>query len=335
MLGFSAKFAFDLIEYAARHGANSHELYAELGEPRAALSREDLRIAAATMARVWQTAHHQTGEPYLALRMGQTEYSAQQSTNLIMKNALTVREAFDQAVFYGELIANVMAVSARSEEGVTSLTFDPRPLWREQDPGVTLDCLLIAMMSAAVSVPAMTGVVAYPERVDLDRTEVRDVDELSSVFGCPVCLNAGSNAIVFDDDVLARKVVQPNAALQAAIKAYADEICHSISLDNSVAEQVRRRIVRGLPHRVGLERMAEQMHMSVRTLQRRLRAEGYVYRQLADLVHTQTARHHLTQGTRPLEEVAYLSGYSDAASLTRAYKRRYGGLPKRPRSASG
>ena len=63
-------------------------------------------------------------------------------------------------------------------------------------------------------------------------------------------------------------------------------------------------------------------------------AEDYP-NQLADLVHTQTARHHLTQGTRPLEEVAYLSGYSDAASLTRAYKRRYGGLPKRPRSASG
>ena len=53
---------------------------------------------------------------------------------------------------YGQLIANVMTVTLRTDSDFVSLHFDLHPLWQLEDPTVTLDCLLIAMMSAYRSI---------------------------------------------------------------------------------------------------------------------------------------------------------------------------------------
>ena len=73
--------------------------------------------------------------------------------------------------------------------------------------------------------------------------------------------------------------------------------------------------------------------MSARTLQRRLGREGITYRRLVDQVHVQRAHHYLTTSALPLDEVAFLAGYSDAPSLMRAYKRHHKKLPRRASSA--
>ena len=101
----------------------------------------------------------------------------------------------------------------------------------------------------------------------------------------------------------------------------------------ALAEGVRKRLIAALPKRIGQRRIADEMNMSVRTLQRKLHDEGVVYRRLVEQVHLQCAHYHLTNSSRALEEVAYLAGYSDAPSLIRAYKRHYGRAPRRTPAA--
>ena len=335
MLSFSAKFAYDLIQFAARLGMDPAPLWAETGLSSSDSSREDVRVSAGKLAKVWQAAIEQTGEPYLALKMGLEQYSAQQTATLIMGNSLTVREAFEQAMRYGRLIANVMTVTLQngSEADSVALQFDLHPLWELEDPAVTLDCLLIAMMSAARSIGAMTGVNEPPERVTLQRARLDDASTVHECFARPVELSAEVNAVVFRESVLSREVEQPNPGLQAAIRSYADGVFRSLASSSgaSFGEEVRQRLTGAIPHRIGLPEMARQLKMSPRTLQRKLEREGLVYRRMVEQVHVQCAHHYLITSNLPLDEVAFLAGYSDAPSLIRAYKRHY---PKLPRRAS-
>ncbi len=329
MLSFSAKFAHDLIEFAGRQGAEVRPLYAAAGLSAAQLLREDVRVPASVMAYIWKTAIDASSEPYLALKLGLNQYSAQQTPSLIMSTSATVGEAFGQAIRYGQLIANVMDVSMQPEGALLALRFELQPAWQREDRRVTLDCLLIAMMSASRSIGSLTGVPQPPERVSLQAAHLPDRGFVYRCFDCPIELDQPCNAVYFRESVLKQEVVQPNPGLRAAIQAYADDIYAQLAPAGSLCDRVRRTLTRALPARPGQRQVARELNMSVRTLQRKLDREGASYRQLVEQVHVQCAHHHLSTGKRPLEEVAYLAGYSDASSLLRAYKRHYKTLPGR------
>jgi AraC-like DNA-binding protein len=68
-------------------------------------------------------------------------------------------------------------------------------------------------------------------------------------------------------------------------------------------------------------RVAKQLHMSESTLQRRLAKEGYKFQQLLDQVRNKLANEYLTSTQLPVNEIAALLGFSDAANFRRSFKR--------------
>jgi AraC-like DNA-binding protein len=71
--------------------------------------------------------------------------------------------------------------------------------------------------------------------------------------------------------------------------------------------------------RPGLEELARELHLSTRTLQRRLTEQGITFHRLLDEARRELARHYLLHSTRELNETAYLLGYEDANSFFRAF----------------
>jgi AraC-like DNA-binding protein len=86
-----------------------------------------------------------------------------------------------------------------------------------------------------------------------------------------------------------------------------------------------------------LEDMAAHLHISVRTLNRRLRAAATTYQQLVDDVRKQRARELLADAKRRLGDIAGELGFQDPASFGRSFKRWYGSTPGqyRRRQAAG
>jgi AraC-like DNA-binding protein len=100
---------------------------------------------------------------------------------------------------------------------------------------------------------------------------------------------------------------------------------------------VRRQIVRlardGEP---SLEKVAEALHVSPRTLRRRLQERDRQFRTLRDDTLRRLAEDHLRDPRLQLAEVALLLGYSEQSAFTRAFRRWTGETPaafrKRPRA---
>jgi len=73
--------------------------------------------------------------------------------------------------------------------------------------------------------------------------------------------------------------------------------------------------------------LARELHLSTRTLQRRLTEQGFTFQHLLDEARRELARHYLLHSSRELNETAYLLGYEDANSFFRAFHHWEGTTP--------
>jgi AraC-like DNA-binding protein len=81
-------------------------------------------------------------------------------------------------------------------------------------------------------------------------------------------------------------------------------------------------------HRPVVDDVAKDLHMSSRTLQRRLQEAGSNYQRVLDEARHQMARYYLRNSVLELAEAAYLLGYEDANSFARAFRAWEGMPPK-------
>lgn len=80
-----------------------------------------------------------------------------------------------------------------------------------------------------------------------------------------------------------------------------------------------------------LATVAAALHVSVRTLQRRLHACGQTWQQVLDRSREELARQYLADHGLSLTDIALLLGFSEQSAFTRAFKRWRGQTPAQVR----
>lgn len=85
---------------------------------------------------------------------------------------------------------------------------------------------------------------------------------------------------------------------------------------------------------VTIQDLASALHMSVRTLNRRLAEEGTHFQQVKDGLRRDIAVHRLTHSNTPVAALAFDLGFSDATGFCRAFKQWTGSSPTDYRSGA-
>ena len=99
------------------------------------------------------------------------------------------------------------------------------------------------------------------------------------------------------------------------------------SSDEDFADRVRGAIQQKLTgRRPTIDAIANALHVSSRTLQRRLQETGSSFQRVLEEARRRLARHYLNNSILELNEAAYLLGYEDANSFVRAF-RTWEGVP--------
>ena len=83
-----------------------------------------------------------------------------------------------------------------------------------------------------------------------------------------------------------------------------------------------------LPFSVFLNETGKAVGRSGRTLQRKLSADGFSYQQLIDDARRTLAERLLQKTEYSLQEIAFLTGFSEQSAFTRAFKRWAGQTPR-------
>jgi AraC-like DNA-binding protein len=171
-----------------------------------------------------------------------------------------------------------------------------------------------------------TGTRISPLRIELVQPRSH-TKALERHFGCPVVCGASRNALIFRASDAACPFVTRNAELLDMLAPQFEEELKLHAGNDSFLELVRGAIQQRLTgHRPNIEDIARELHMSSRTLQRRLQESGSSYQRVLDEARHQMARYYLGNSVLELNEAAYLLGYEDAGSFARAF-RGWEGMP--------
>ena len=158
-----------------------------------------------------------------------------------------------------------------------------------------------------------------PNRVELQRAPAqRELYE--RYFGCPIRFKANQNALVFRKADMDLPFVTYNAEMLAIVAPQLEAELTQQLAQKTFSEQAKailKRLLAG--QRPGIADLARELHLSTRTLQRRLTEQGITFQRLLEEARRELAHHYLLHSSIELSETAYLLGYEDANSFFRAF----------------
>lgn len=103
---------------------------------------------------------------------------------------------------------------------------------------------------------------------------------------------------------------------------------------NNIAMQVRARIIEelnnGIPNQ---DKIAGQLNMSLRNLQRKLKEEQSSFKNILDETRSELSKQYLRGSDRSIIEVGYLLGFTEPSNFARAFRRWTGASPVEYRDA--
>jgi AraC-like DNA-binding protein len=174
----------------------------------------------------------------------------------------------------------------------------------------------------------------HPRRVLYVGPPPRRPKLYASQLGCPLLFNAPLNAIEIERRDLDASRSGVDRHIHALLTTYAEYLLakepRSARIEDAIVAAIRDGIALG---RGDLGFVARRLHLSARTLQRKIAESETSFRALRDETRFQLATSMLEQRDLSVGEIAYRLGYSEPAAFTHAFARRFGRSPRDARAA--
>jgi AraC-like DNA-binding protein len=286
-----------------------------LDQPRVLLTTEELFA-------LWHAIGEESTNPAIGLLLG-TENRTERfhPIGLAALSSENFGAAIDQMTRYKRLTCPEEIVREKDNEE-WSIQFQWL-LAGEIEPAVLIECAFAWVLSTGRH---GTGTRLSPVRVEFVQPRAH-AKIIERHFGCAVVWGGQRNAIVFRASDAQRPFVTRNAELLAMLAPQLEHELNQENKDENLVERVRVAIQQNLTgRRPSIDDIADALHISSRTLQRRLQDEGSSFQRVLDQARHQLARHYLNNSYLELNEAAYLLGYEDGNSFVRAF-RTWEGVP--------
>ncbi len=266
---------------------------------------------------LWRAVAEVSGDPAIGIKLGtETKMERFHPSGIAALSTENFGAAVNHLARYKRLSVPEEIVQGH-QNGEWSLQF----VWTlavEAEPHVLVEHCFAWMLTI---VRRGTGTQLSPVRLELVQPRAH-VNALERHFGCPVVCGSSQNAIVFRSSDAELPFVTRNAELLEMLAPQFElDLKQHTSGDDSFLELVRGAIQQRLTgHRPTTDDVARELHMSSRTLQRRLQESGSSFQRVLDEARHQMARYYLRNSVLELNEAAYLLGYEDANSFARAFR---------------
>lgn len=184
---------------------------------------------------------------------------------------------------------------------------------------------------------AFSGVHVVPRHVALAHPPRQGRGPLHQFFGTTsIDFGAPKNALTFDEATLDLPIASADAKLLELLERMTESeaiACRDATgFLGEVKRCVRGLLPQGAPE---LDAVARALHMSSRTMQRRLQQEETSFQQVVEDVREELARLYMTDPNKGSGEIATLLGYGDTRAFLRAFRRWTGLGPAAFRRATG
>lgn len=313
--------------------ARRHDPLASLqaaGVDPARLSDPEARIPHRAAIAVWELAGRLSGDPDLGLHVAEAlEPGAFGAIEYAVRTSQTLGAGLERLFRYHRVLHDAAEVGL-TIDGERAVLSHRLPL----PGGAPRPVSEFVLAGWLLSTRRATGVDWKPLQVRFPHAEPGDTAEHRRIFRAPLRFEHGRSELVLPRRLLDLPMLQADPALQSIVEREVCTIHRGLPGAESATDSVRRllgdQLCDGEPR---LERLAYELHMSPRTLNRRLLAEGTSFRRVLTDVRCELAERYLQERRLAVGEIAFLLGFSEASAFHRAFRRWTGSTPAAYRSA--
>jgi AraC-like DNA-binding protein len=285
----------------------------------------DAYIPVETYLRIQDEAAEHIHDPYLGLHMGEFVQPGSWSIlGYLMMNCKTLGEAFEKSGRYQRIIGNM--IDARIEIGLGKLRavyFTP-----PHAPQMSRHCFESTFSSSVHLARTLSGQPLNPLEVTFIYPEPESRTEYERIFNCPVHFGRKDNSMTIDMRMGNLPVRMANPALLEHFEQYAQDFIAQMERNDATTQAVTKIILAHLDDEsLSIEKVAREMAVSVRTLQKRLEAEGVVFSDLLRDIRQRLAKKYLRENYS-VEQITYLLGFSEPSVFRKSFKKWLGVTPR-------
>jgi AraC-like DNA-binding protein len=309
-------------------GLDSAALCREAGLDPLLMDDPNARYRVSDTTRLWQLAVQATGDPAIGLRVSRfVSPTTFHALGYALVASGSLREVFERIVRYHPVVSDALQLDLQRAGDRYKFRFRV-PEGCPPPADEALDAFAAIYVRTCRN---RLGRSYAPLAVYLQRAQPADPQPWQEVFRAPIFFAAQDNMLEFASVDFDSHLDDGNPELAQHNETVLNrtlEQLQPLTWERRVRTAIEAQLPEGEP---SAERIAQALHVSLRSLQRHLADEGCRYDLLLNQCRENLALRHLRDPRNSLSEVAYLLGFADTSSFSRAFRRWTGMSPSQYR----
>lgn len=313
-----------IYEAMKAEGIDIESLFKRLGIDENYINSDQLRTPHHAQVFFWQTLEEMTADPDIGLHLGKKlpVYKGQVLEYLFLSSP-NFGEGLRRSLNYQRLLSDA-AQSDFVQNGEECYLVLNSAADEVRQLGHFAEAFVQGIMAFFRSV---TGGQFAPSRIDFEHRRDSGLEEVERVLQCPVSFGQPENRLYFPAHVLDCPSPHAEPGLLALHEQFASEQVARLEKKDIVG-QVERVVAELLDSgEVTLDTVAARLEIKPRTLRTRLAEAETSFNQVLSDFRYRLARQLLATTTESIDEIVYLTGFSEPSTFYRAFKRWSGMTP--------
>ena len=313
----SSYFVHCLLDAAAKLGIDQQQLLREAGLKAEFIAHSQFRVTPKQLSQIILGVWQRGDDEFMGLASQPCRHGVFALMAKLVIHSPDLRRVYRHSNRFFELTNNAIKLQLHEHPNVARqelILAAP-----ELDPQHTLTEFLMMIWHRFPS--WLVGRPIPLQRIGFRHSCPAHHQEYQLMFGCPVLYNQPSNFFEFDPALLQLPVHQTPQTLSTYLqRAPLDWLQQQVYYPNFT-----RRVIDCLQNStqlstISMESVASELHLTPRTLRRKLTIEGTSFRTLKDNISRDTAIHLLSQRNLSITQIARQIGFSEPAAFSRAFK---------------
>ena len=325
-LAKSLEIAWALLE---EYGIEPAPLFKDAGIDPRSIKDLSARINQASLDKLWVNISEHIDDPCWGLKLGGLWHpSYMHALGYAWLASSTLRSALNRLVRFIHIVNQKASITL--SENADSVSID----WEKPSTIMFDDWRADGALSVIMRMcRANYGENLDPVSVSFKHGKPDCAGDYFAYFRCPVSFNADRDSLVLSKESVDQLLPGSNPLMS---QINDNEMIKYLAKLNTgdIIQRTKAAIIEHLPDgRASDSAIAKSLHMSSRTLQRKLNEKGTTFKKLLTEVRKELALKYIRNNQMTLTELSFQLGFSEMSAFSRAFKQWTGNSPRQYRES--
>lgn len=285
------------------------------------------KISNQQLENIWENIVQLSKNELVGMHFGTTMQTAALGVvGQVIQMSNTIKEALQQASSMMHLITDFYRMQIEEKAKTFTITFqknngfDRFPIAQNQMGDFLMAFTLYELKGLLLENPQPLK-ASFPTYKKSYDKEFQNILKCTSKYGSHYILE-------FRKEYLQTKIISANYETQRIFIDQINQLQNQETLSGDFSNRIFNFLLaNSYLYSLSIESVARNFNISVRTLQRKLKEEGFSYLQIVEEVRKSLAIHYIKNGSSSVKEISAVLGYAEPSGFVRAFKKWTGKTP--------